>query len=691
MKYQDFWTEENQGVEERFDLISFRIREIGADAAVREPYRDFFQKTASFMVQIYEVLEKTQKDEIRGMSLEALEELNRSLYEDITGSAYERSYGNPAWAVSCLGETFGPLLSFLYTEIRGMIVYAFENRLVDITILSEVFVEVYNLFESETDENALHHGVQEALYYFLSDNSDITIEERIIEQLVPEKNFAVDLIKSCDLSDMRYLYFYGEYISQTERDTAKFLNSLDEDTIVSMAETYIGGYLRGFALAGKDISIKKTAEIRYSIGFERVMREAVRLLEKQGLGATALRPAVSLMNKRQNLRIGYTGTPANPQYDYDHRYDLGLFLDKALKERKLSVYKTSMEHHREAARGMAGPAVLETFGEKLFEPVNKPEVRALSKKQQAMASDMYRELAQITNEYIPGDERSFTIISYPIPEIGPDFEDIFRETIRINNLDNEMYKEIQERLIEALDGCEYVVVKGKNGNETDLRISLHPLEDPKRMTNFENCLADVNIPLGEVFTSPVLAKTRGVLHVKEVYIHELRYENLRFEIEDGKTVLGTCTNFANQKENEDFIKETILFGHESLPMGEFAIGTNTAAYRMARDYNIFDKLKILIAEKTGPHFAFGDTCYSHSEDMPVYNPDGREVIARDNEVSIQRKTDITKAYFGCHTDVTLPYEELGELYGVTKEGDKVILFADGRFVLPGCEELNKSL
>ena len=66
---------------------------------------------------------------------------------------------------------------------------------------------------------------------------------------------------------------------------------------------------------------------------------------------------------------------------------------------------------------------------------------------------------------------------------------------------------------------------------------------------------------------------------------------------------------------------------------------------LAEKYGIADKLPILIAEKMGPHFAVGDTCYSWSEDTPVYNPDGKEIIARDNAVSIQRKEDVTKAYF----------------------------------------------
>ena len=141
----------------------------------------------------------------------------------------------------------------------------------------------------------------------------------------------------------------------------------------------------------------------------------------------------------------------------------------------------------------------------------------------------------------------------------------------------------------------------------------------------------------------------------------------------------------------NYIKDNILFHHDSIPMGEFAIGTNTTAYVMAQKYGIADKLPILIAEKMGPHFAVGDTCYTWSEDTPVYNPNGKEIIARDNEVSILRKEDVSKAYFGCHTDITIPYEELALLEVIRKDGSRTSIIEDGHFVLPGTEELNKPL
>ena len=126
-------------------------------------------------------------------------------------------------------------------------------------------------------------------------------------------------------------------------------------------------------------------------------------------------------------------------------------------------------------------------------------------------------------------------------------------------------------------------------------------------------------------------------------------------------------------------------------MGEFAIGTNTTAYAMGKKYHISHLLPILIAEKTGPHFAVGDTCFSHEEELVTYNPDGKQMIAKENDFSKLRHTDSRKAYFNCHTDITIPYDELGDICVHTKEGQIIPIIRQGRFVLPGTEVLNNVL
>ena len=298
---------------------------------------------------------------------------------------------------------------------------------------------------------------------------------------------------------------------------------------------------------------------------------------------------------------------------------------------------------------------------------------------------------QITNEYIKGEERSFTIIAYPVPEIGPKYEEIFDEVIRINTLDAKLYEKVQQTMIDALDQGEKVRVIGKGENRTDMEIRLWSLKDARKETIFENCVADCNIPVGEVFTSPVLKGTKGTLHVSKVFLHELQYQNLEITFEDGMIKDYTCTNFESEEDNKKYIFNNVLYNHDTLPIGEFAIGTNTTAYVVAKKYGIEDKLPILIAEKMGPHFAVGDTCYSWCEDIKVYNPNGKEIIARDNSVSIRRKEDVSKAYFHCHTDITIPYEELGSITVVTKDKKEIVLLENGKFVLPGTEILNEPL
>ena len=472
---------------------------------------------------------------------------------------------------------------------------------------------------------------------------------------------------------------------------AAFLNRLPEETIKLMADTFTEGYRKGFSVTGRDLSKKRTAGIRYPIGMERMVREAVKNFESMGLSVVFPRRTVSSMDRNPARNAGCGSSSPNKQYEYDHRYDSALFMDKAFRDRKLAVLKTAYEQYKTEAGLYAGPAVIETFGEAGFQPVNKPEAWAFTEKQQKLYLE-YRNLSMpVVDEYVPGDETSFTLIAFPVPAIGADFEEIFKETIRINTLDYDLYRDMQQKLIDALDQAEYAEIKGRGANCTDLRVRLYPLEDPKTQTKFENCVADVNIPVGEVFTSPVLEKTTGILFVGQVYLNGLNYENLEIRFKDGMVESYTCTNFKDEAENKKYIRDNVLKHHDTLPMGEFAIGTNTTAYRMARDYQIADKLPILIAEKTGPHFAVGDTCYSHEEDNVSYNPDGKAIVARENSVSAQRKESVEKAYLNCHTDITIPYDELDKITVIRKDGSTEDIIADGKFVLAGTEQLNEPL
>nr|WP_296264359.1 aminopeptidase [uncultured Merdimonas sp.] len=675
-------------IEERYELAIERIRQIHGERSVEQPFRAFFQKTAEFLLMIDELKGELENGVYDCQDLAGMESWNHRLYQDILPENYGKSYGNPAYAVKELGEEYGQMFSFLYTELRGAIPYVFERKTEYLDILFELFLEIYVQFEEETPSP---EQVKEIIYWYASDYCDVFVADRIREQIDPDCSFAADIICNSDLSDLRYLYRFGEYISENEKKTAEHLLALPEELIQKMADVYTEGYRIGFVNTGKDLTKKGTVEIRYVIGFERVIKKAIENFRRMGLRPVLCRSGASVLTKRRHLKVGYYGAVANKQFDYDHGNDQALFLDKKFLERKLEVIQTTYEHHKELAAEMAGPAVIEMFGETPFSPKQTQEALSLNARQEKLALHFDSRQSQIVNQYIPGDERSFTIIAYPVPEIGKDYEAIFDEVIRINTLDAKVYEKVQQTLIDALDQGEYVHILGGNGNRTDLKVQLYHLNNPEKETIFENCVADVNIPVGEVFTSPVLEGTNGVLHVSKVYLNELQYRDLEITFANGMIADYRCGNFERELENKAYIRENILHKHETLPLGEFAIGTNTTAYVTAKKYGIEEKMPILIAEKMGPHFAVGDTCYSWSEDIKVYNPNGKEIVARDNSVSIRRKEDVSKAYFHCHTDITIPYEELKSITVVTKEGKEIVLLEDGRFVLPGTEILNEPL
>ena len=558
-----------------------------------------------------------------------------------------------------------------------------------------LFLEVYGAFvyaASEGVEMPSGGDIRQMIYWFASDYADLAAEQRVRETLCPEECFAVKQIMESPLDDVRYLYGYGEYISENELETAGFLAKLPQETIAAMADTFTEGYRRGFEVTGVDLSKKSTVAVYYRLGFERMIRRAVENFASLGLGTVIFRTAWSVLDSEgAGRRSGYSGGLPNRQYCYDHKDDRAIFLDRNYVNRRLEAFRAAYEKVKTQAGAYGGPAVVEVFGEEDFMPITKWEALQLSQDQSRLWVEYQSRAGRLLREYIPREETSYTIIAFPVPQVGEVFPELFWETVRINTLDSGLYSQVQQAMIDVLDRADYCEIKGRGENRTDLRVNLHKLSDPARETIFENCVADVNIPAGEVFTSPVLKGTQGLLHVSRVFLNGFEYRNLAIRFVDGMVAEYSCTNFEKEQENRRFIYENILFRHETLPMGEFAIGTNTTAYRAAKRLGVEAKLPILIAEKMGPHFALGDTCYAHGEEVRVYNPDGKEIVAKSNEIADRREEKPLEAYFNCHTDITIPYEELGELAAVKKDGTRMILIRDGRFVLPGCEPLNEAL
>ena len=164
-------------IEERYELAVERIRVMQSENTVPEKYRDYFHQMAAFVQMIDELRTQLLKGSYQQADQKELAAWNERLYRDILGEAYETSYANPAYAVRMLGEGYGQILSFLYTELRGAIVYTFEGKTEYLDILFELLIEVYNQFEGEKvpEESA----VRDTVYWYASDYCDVFTADRI--------------------------------------------------------------------------------------------------------------------------------------------------------------------------------------------------------------------------------------------------------------------------------------------------------------------------------------------------------------------------------------------------------------------------------------------------------------------------------------------------------------------------------
>ncbi|MDE6981837.1 MAG: leucyl aminopeptidase, partial [Lachnospiraceae bacterium] len=366
MGYQELFLESNQEALERYELVMERIKKIPAERTVKEKYQDYFTKMAEFIVLADTVMGQKERGELESRSKEACEETNRRLFEDLFPENYEGSYGNPKAAVSLLGEKFAPALCFLYAELRAMIGYAFEGRKMNMVLLCELFVEIYNCFESE--EEPEEKEISNIIYWFFHDYSEIFAEDKVRDMVEPSYDFFTRIILDSDLTDGRYLYLYGEYIGENELGLFQYLNTLTEEEVQSMADTMTEGFRIGYAHIGKDLNAKDTVCLEYPIGFERVMRKAIANFEKLGLKSTVYRNPVSSFARGLRGQRGCYGISVNRQYDFDHKADKRFYLDKAYVERQLESMKAAYEKYKKQAKGHAGPAVTEIFGEVPFEP-----------------------------------------------------------------------------------------------------------------------------------------------------------------------------------------------------------------------------------------------------------------------------------------------------------------------------------
>ncbi len=674
MDLKKFYSELNQKVVGNYEKGIKKIKSANGDlASDSKKEGEFLYKISGMILNYYKFEQKIDGKYFEKNSFAKIKKEFDSISNEINPKNYKTSFLNPDYSVKIFGEKTGRIAYVIFYFFRQYRSFAFEHRIYQMERYNRLFLEMYDGYRAKKKltDKFLKELVAKYEKRYDFDENLVSYKEMFGKEYTHYK----EIVLNSDPKDLRYLYRYNINITKNEIKTAEFFKSYSKKKLDILAKQIAKAYEQGFVNGGKDLSIKSSVMIRFSAGQEELIKRLIHFLQKD-LGLDSIVGCPS-------------STPVNKQVSHDLKFFNAVYFDKEFAEKKLELTEKVYKNLKDDTSAFSGVILVESFGEKPFSPQNKKSALSYSADQQKEFQHFMNRSMQIRNKYIPRTENSFCIIAFPSPEIGTEFEKIFEDILEVNMLESSKYEKIQKNIIDAMDKAGMIHVKGTNGNLTDIIIKNQTLTNPKIHTNYYNCGADVNIPVGEVFTSPQLKGTNGTLHIKETFLNGLKFKELRLDFKDGFISDYSCANFKNKADNRKFIEENLIFPHKTLPIGEFAIGTNTLAYTVAKKYNILEVLPVLIIEKMGPHFAIGDTCFSHEEDKATFNPiDNKEITARDNEMTINRKKDHSKAYTGVHTDITLPYEDIEFISGISADGKKIDIIRNGRFAVKGAEELN---
>ncbi|MFW9924642.1 MAG: aminopeptidase, partial [Candidatus Thorarchaeota archaeon] len=609
-----YYQDENENVMDSYKENLKRITDIyeklrNSTDTSEKKFDNYFRKAMRLILKFAELEEKINPHFFQQHNFVELRKMNFEMYEEFLLKNYQTSFTNPSFCVEQLGEGIGQLFCYLYSKLKFYIDYAFQHRIYQMAEWNEIFLEVFDyVTRDEINLNRLKEIITHPDWVDRTRDYEFAYKQ----MYDPNYRFYSDVIMNDDLTDQRHLFKFGKYITDNEINMANFLSSYPQVRISMLAKAIVTAYQRGFIRDGKDITKKSSVTLVYRVGMEKLYREVIKEFEKINLHAAI---------------YSTESSPVNRQYMFDHKQDEALYIDPIWVEKRLEYMRNGLEANKKILGDLSGIVMIMNFGEKPFSPENNPHKLKFNEMQTKEMQFLQSEGTKEFQKYQPRTETSFSIIAFPSTEVGEKFEEMFEATIEVNMVDTEKYERIQQKMIEVLDNADKVHIKGKNDNKTDLIIRCPELKKPEEQTNFVNSGSNVNVPAGEIYTSPQLQGTTGILHVFETYQDRLLYKNLEVVLEDGYVKDYNCSNFDSEEENKKYIEENLLFPHKTLPIGEFAIGTNTLAYVFARKYDILDILPILITEKTAPHFALGDTCFARSESVPRHNQFTKKKIA----------------------------------------------------------------
>ncbi|MCK4255853.1 leucyl aminopeptidase, partial [candidate division WOR-3 bacterium] len=460
-----YYEAENAKVRDSYNNTIVRIREI-CDKTMdyqkvekKKEYYRFFNRIGNLILKFANLEKNLNKEYFSKKTFEELQRENDEFYSELFLKNYKKNYPEPTYCVNIFSDGFGQLLSCFYIEYRQFITHTFYHKIYKMEEYNRLFIDVFDYIRNNKIE---YETLKRLITAHQKKDKTNEIIFRMKEQFDIDFRYFKDIVEKADISDLRYLFSYGKFITDNEIKTAKYLLNYPKKKIKQLTNQITTAYIKGFIRDNKDITKKSTVGIIFNVGQELIIRQLIKDLKRYNLDATIL---------------GIYSSKASKQYNYDHRFDLALYLDSEYTGLIEKGYSKACKNCSDIMSIFSGLIHFGNFGKLPFTPENKKECLKLSDEQQKLFQIHQNNIMKIQDKYMPRQETSFTAISFPSPEIGENFEKIFEDILEINMLSTDKYELIQQRIIAILDKADFVHVKGREKNKTDIIVKMQEIKN----------------------------------------------------------------------------------------------------------------------------------------------------------------------------------------------------------------------
>ena len=210
---------------------------------------EFFNQSATYILTAVKLERELNEDYFQTKSLQEMQVYNYTLHKDKILEIYESSFANPAYSVKCFKDKFGQLNIILYLYIISLGKLAHEHLIYKIDSINQLFIDYYNIYHKH---GADYDKLLLALKKYVVANRYDNLCWGYLKRFSPDFDFYTNWVKNADLNDLRYLYYYGNYVSEDELKTAEFLNTLPEEKIEYVMKQTAKAYIDSFSESNKD-------------------------------------------------------------------------------------------------------------------------------------------------------------------------------------------------------------------------------------------------------------------------------------------------------------------------------------------------------------------------------------------------------------------------------------------------------